>query len=56
MNRRSFLIATLFAVTPADPLTLVSVACILLAVGVLACAVPARRAMRVDPLSALRTE
>jgi predicted permease len=48
--------AMLFDVNPLDPSTLVSVSFVLLAVGVLACYIPARRAMRVDPLVALRTE
>ncbi len=48
--------AMLFDVNPLDPITLVSVSFVLLTVGVLACYIPARRAMRVDPLVALRTE
>jgi ABC-type antimicrobial peptide transport system permease subunit len=48
--------AMLFDVTPMDPATLLSVTAVLLAVGLLACYLPARRAMRVDPLVALRTE
>jgi len=48
--------AMLFDVNPLDPITLVSVSFVLLTVGVLACYIPARRAMRVDPLTALRTE
>ena len=44
----------LFTVTPTDPLTFAAVALGLLGVGVLACWLPARRAMRVDPVEALR--
>jgi putative ABC transport system permease protein len=46
----------LFEVRPADPLTLGAVAMLLLAVGALACFVPARRAARANALSALRFE
>ena len=48
--------AMLFGVTPMDPVTLGSVAFILLAVGLVASYLPARRAMRVDPVVALRYE
>ena len=44
----------LFHVSPADPLTLSAVAVLLLATATLACIVPARRAMKVDPVQALR--
>lgn len=46
----------LFGVTPFRPVTYIVVAGILTLVGVAACLVPARRAARVDPMIALRTE
>jgi putative ABC transport system permease protein len=46
----------LYGVTPTDPATLVSVAIFLAAVAMLATYLPARRATRVDPMVALRTE
>ena len=50
------LAAMLYEVAPTDPATLTTVAGLLLAVGLAACYVPARQAMRVDPMVALRTE
>jgi putative ABC transport system permease protein len=46
----------LFEVSPLDPVTLGGVSVLVLAVAVAACYVPARRAMRVDPITALRTD
>jgi putative ABC transport system permease protein len=46
----------LFAVSPVDLGTYVVVTALLMAVTLLACYVPARRAMRVDPMIALRYE
>jgi ABC-type antimicrobial peptide transport system permease subunit len=46
----------LFRVRPDDPITFVTVAILFALVSVGACYVPARRAMRVDPIVALRYE
>jgi ABC-type antimicrobial peptide transport system permease subunit len=46
----------LFGVTAHDPMTFAAVAALLFGVTVLSCYIPARRAMRVDPVIALRCE
>jgi putative ABC transport system permease protein len=51
-----FLKTVLYNVTPSDPFSFAVVACFLTLVAVVASYVPARRAMAVDPLLALRNE
>jgi predicted permease len=46
----------LFGVNPADPLAIALAAVLMFLVGIVACYVPGRRAMRVDPMIALRYE
>ncbi len=48
--------AILYEVQPADPATYASVAMLLIGIAALACYVPARKAMGVDPMVALRHE
>lgn len=49
-----YLEAQLFGIRATDPLTFAAVCGVLALAGLAACAVPARRAMRVDPVIALR--
>jgi putative ABC transport system permease protein len=50
------LVSMLYGVTPSDPRTLVVTALVQMGAAIVACYVPARRAMRVDPVNTLRAD
>jgi predicted permease len=51
-----FVESMLFGVQPHDPVAFIAAPLVLLAAGITALLVPARRAMRVDPMTAMRTD
>jgi putative ABC transport system permease protein len=51
-----YITSLLFQVQPSDPIVYVGVGLVLLLVALLASYLPARRAARIDPMVALRTE
>ena len=56
MATNRLLTTQLWNITPHDPLTFAAAMLLVLTVGAAACWVPARRAVRVEPMAALRQE
>jgi putative ABC transport system permease protein len=56
MGLARLIASQLWGIQPTDPATFTGVSLLLVAVALLACLVPARRAIRIDPTEALRTE
>jgi predicted permease len=50
------LVKLLFEIKPDDPVTFIAIAIVFLVVALVGCVIPARRAAKVDPMIALRTE
>jgi putative ABC transport system permease protein len=50
------MVSLLFELKPSDPATLIGVAFLLAAVAMLACYIPARRALSIHPMTALHRE
>jgi ABC-type antimicrobial peptide transport system permease subunit len=50
------LASLLYGVTPVDPISFGAISVLVAAIAVAACYIPARRAVRIDPMEALRAD